>query len=60
MVKTALRRDLHDEQVILRFANEIKTLHQLKMLYLLTFADIKAVGVTPGLPGKTSFSWSFF
>ena len=44
MVKTALRRDLHDEQVILRFANEIKTLHQLKMLYLLTFADIKAVG----------------
>jgi len=44
MVKTALRRDLNDEQVILRFANEIKTLHQLKMLYLLTFADIKAVG----------------
>ncbi len=44
MVKTALRRDLHDEQVILRFANEVKTLNQLKMLYLLTFADIKAVG----------------
>jgi [protein-PII] uridylyltransferase len=44
MVKTALRRDLHDEQVILHFANEVKTLKQLKMLYLLTFADIKAVG----------------
>jgi [protein-PII] uridylyltransferase len=44
MVKTALRRDLHDEQVILRFANEVKTLNQLKTLYLLTFADIKAVG----------------
>jgi [protein-PII] uridylyltransferase len=44
MVETALRRDLHDEQVILRFANEIKNLNQLKMLYLLTFADIKAVG----------------
>jgi [protein-PII] uridylyltransferase len=44
MVTTALRRDLHDEQVILRFANEVKTLNQLKMLYLLTFADIKAVG----------------
>ena len=44
MVETALRRDLHDEQVILRFANEVKTLNQLKMLYLLTFADIKAVG----------------
>jgi [protein-PII] uridylyltransferase len=44
MVETAFRRDLHDEQVILRFANEIKKLNQLKMLYLLTFADIKAVG----------------
>jgi len=44
MVETALRRDLHDEQVILRFANEVKNLNRLKMLYLLTFADIKAVG----------------
>jgi len=44
MVETALRRDFHDEQVILRFANEVKNLNQLKMLYLLTFADIKAVG----------------
>ncbi len=44
MVETALRRDLHDEHVILCFANEIKNLDQLKMLYLLTFADIKAVG----------------
>jgi len=44
MVEIALRRDLHDEQVILRFANEIKNINQLKMLYLLTFADIKAVG----------------
>jgi [protein-PII] uridylyltransferase len=44
MIQTAFRRDLHDEQVILRFANEVKNLKQLKMLYLLTFADIKAVG----------------
>ena len=44
MLETAFRRDLHDEQVILRFANEVKNLNQLKMLYLLTFADIKAVG----------------
>jgi [protein-PII] uridylyltransferase len=44
MVEIAFRRDLHDEQVILRFANEIKNINQLKMLYLLTFADIKAVG----------------
>jgi [protein-PII] uridylyltransferase len=44
MLETTFRRDLHDEQVILRFANEVKNLNQLKMLYLLTFADIKAVG----------------
>ncbi len=44
MIETAFRRDLHDEQVILRFANEVKNINQLKMLYLLTFADIKAVG----------------
>jgi len=44
MIETAFRRDLYDEQVILRFANEVKNLNQLKMLYLLTFADIKAVG----------------
>ena len=44
MVETAFRRDLHDEQAILRFANQVKNLNRLKMLYLLTFADIKAVG----------------
>jgi [protein-PII] uridylyltransferase len=44
MIETAFRRDLHDEQVILRFADEVRDINQLKMLYLLTFADIKAVG----------------
>jgi [protein-PII] uridylyltransferase len=44
MLETAFRRDLHDEQAILRFANQVRTPNQLKMLYLLSFADIKAVG----------------
>lgn len=44
MIKTAFRRDLNDEQAILRFANDVKSPNRLKMLYLLTFADIKAVG----------------
>jgi [protein-PII] uridylyltransferase len=44
MLETAFRRDLNDEQAILRFANQVKTSNLLKMLYLLSFADIKAVG----------------
>jgi [protein-PII] uridylyltransferase len=44
MIETAFRRDLHDEQAILRFANQVKTSNRLKLLYLLSFADIKAVG----------------
>jgi [protein-PII] uridylyltransferase len=44
MLETAFRRDLHDEQAILRFANQVKSPNRLKMLYLLTFADVKAVG----------------
>jgi len=44
MIETAFRRNLQDEQVILHFAQKVKNLNQLKMLYLLTFADIKAVG----------------
>jgi len=44
MIKTAMLRDLQDEQVIYRFAQEVKNPQQLKMLYLLTFADTKAVG----------------
>lgn len=44
MLETALRRDLHDEKVIFRFAHEVGHPVRLKMLYLLTFADVKAVG----------------
>jgi [protein-PII] uridylyltransferase len=44
MLETALRRDLHDEQAIFRFAHDVGHLDRLKMLYLLTFADVKAVG----------------
>ncbi len=44
MIEIASRRNLQDEQVILHFAHEVRNLDQLKMLYLLTFADIKAVG----------------
>jgi len=38
------RRDLNDEKMIVQFARQMGTSENLKMLYLLTYADIKAVG----------------
>lgn len=47
MANTAFRRDSSDEKVVLRFAREVGTPEALKMLYVLTAADISAVG--PGV-----------
>ena len=44
MAHIAQRRDLNDEQMIIQFARKIETTVNLKMLYLLTYADIRAVG----------------
>jgi len=60
MLETAFRRDLHDEQAILRFANETGTPGRLKMLYLLTFADIKAVGPEAWTSWKNSLLMELF
>ena len=38
------RRDLHDEQMIVQFARQMETSENLKMLFLLTIADVRAVG----------------
>jgi len=40
----AQRRDLNDENVIFRFAQSVGDSERLKMLYLLVFADLRAVG----------------
>ncbi len=40
----AQRRDLSDEKMIIQFARHMETSENLKMLYLLTVADIRAVG----------------
>jgi [protein-PII] uridylyltransferase len=60
MLETAFRRDLHDEQAILRFGHQVKSLDQLKMLYLLTFADIKAVGPEAWTDWKNSLLMELF
>ncbi|MCZ6677300.1 MAG: [protein-PII] uridylyltransferase [Candidatus Poribacteria bacterium] len=45
MSHTAQQRDLDDPQVIERFAGLVKDEQHLKMLYLLTFADMRAVSL---------------
>ncbi len=44
MAHISQRRDLHDDKLILQFARTMGMSENLKMLYLLTFADIRAVG----------------
>ncbi len=44
MAHISQRRDLHDDKLIVQFAQPMAMSENLKMLYLLTFADIKAVG----------------
>ncbi len=47
MAHTAFRKDLHDENVVIEFAREARSLEQLQMLFVLTCADLAAVG--PGV-----------
>jgi [protein-PII] uridylyltransferase len=54
MTHTAFRRDLEDHKTIFDFAKTMGTINNLKMLYLLTFADVKAVGPDVWNPWKAS------
>jgi len=44
MSHTAFRRDLNDQKIILTFARKMKTVEVLQKMFLLTVADISAVG----------------
>jgi len=44
MAHTAFRRDIHDEKVIQKFAQTVKTSEVLRQFLILTVADITAVG----------------
>jgi [protein-PII] uridylyltransferase len=54
MTHSAFRRDLEDEKTIFDFAKTMGNVNNLKMLYLLTFADVKAVGPDVWNPWKAS------
>ncbi len=44
LIKTATRRDIHDEETAIFTARKIKDIERLKMLYLLTVADSISTG----------------
>lgn len=44
MAHISQRRDMHDIELILGFAETVGNLRRLDMLYLLTYADLRAVG----------------
>lgn len=54
MTHTAFRRDLEEDKTIFDFAKTMGSVNHLKMLYLLTFADVKAVGPEVWNPWKGS------
>lgn len=44
LADTAQYRDLHDEKLVIEFARTVGDIERLNLLYLLTFADVRAVG----------------
>ena len=44
LTKTATQRDLNDEKLVVQCARKLRSIEELKMLYLLTVADAKATG----------------
>jgi [protein-PII] uridylyltransferase len=60
MVHIAERRDLDDERMIIEFARLMGNEDLLKMLYLLTYLDINAVGPQVWTDWKGTLLWELF
>ena len=60
MAHIAERRDLDDERLIIEFARLVETEELLRMLYLLTYLDINAVGPQVWTDWKGTLLWELF
>ncbi|MGH7360738.1 MAG: HD domain-containing protein, partial [Candidatus Methylomirabilales bacterium] len=60
MAHLSQRRDLSDERMVLEFARQAKTIPLLKMLYLLTYLDIRAVGPEVWTEWKGALLWELY
>ncbi|MDD2366302.1 MAG: [protein-PII] uridylyltransferase [Desulfuromonadaceae bacterium] len=54
------RRDLNDEKMVAQFARQMESSENLKMLYLLTVADVRAVGTDVWTTWKASLFQELF
>jgi [protein-PII] uridylyltransferase len=59
-MSASLRRDIFDPQTIRSFAERVGTPERLKMLSLLTYADIKAVNPEALTPWKAENIWQLY
>jgi [protein-PII] uridylyltransferase len=59
-VSAALRRDIFNPETVAAFANKMGTPERLKMLCLLTYADIKAVNPEALTPWKAENVWQLY
>jgi [protein-PII] uridylyltransferase len=59
-MSASLRRDIFDPQTIRSFAEKVGTPERLKMLSLLTYADIKAVNPEALTPWKAENIWQLY
>ncbi|HEV2425795.1 MAG TPA: [protein-PII] uridylyltransferase [Terriglobia bacterium] len=60
MSSTLLRRDILDPGTIREFAHKIGSVERLKLLTLLTYADIKAVNTEALTPWKADALWQLY
>jgi [protein-PII] uridylyltransferase len=59
-MSSALRRDIFDPETVRAFAGKVETPERLKMLCLLTYADIKAVNPEALSPWKAEIIWQLY
>src|SRR5207245_1130402 len=59
-ISSVLRRDIYDPATIQAFADKMGTPERLKMLCLLTYADIKAVNPDALTPWKAENVWQLY
>ena len=60
MAHISQRRDLDDEPMLIEFARNVRDIERLKMLYLLTYLDIRAVAPEVWTAWKDTLLWELY